>query len=185
MRKYLAVIPAVLFPYIIILELLCIFTGNFLMEAVFQHNLLLLLIIPVVFWGAAMAGMIVQIRKTQRQGQSGQDLAKMNLVVKAIQIPAYGALFICGVLFLLTVFTFAFSFVLVIFDGMAICLTGILGGAAAWRCRREGILSRKQAAFCGCLQFIFCLDIFAALWMYRRAKKQRSNVQNAGRQPAY
>ncbi len=43
--------------------------------------------------------------------------------------------------------------------------------AAVVRCRVEGRLTAKAAVVNGILQFVFCADVFSAIWVYRNTKE--------------
>lgn len=40
------------------------------------------------------------------------------------------------------------------------------------RCRAEGRLTTKAAVLNGILQFIFCADVFSAVWVYQKSKEK-------------
>ncbi len=107
-----------------------------------------------------------------RQGSlSARRLALGSMAVKLVQIPAYAAWFILGVAFFLFA-GFALAFIV---DAMAILLSGLVGLAAVLRCRAEGKLERKAAVIHGILQFIFCADVFSAVWVYIKSRKEKES----------
>ena len=68
-------------------------------------------------------------------------LAKTAVTVKLCQIPAYILIFLLGVAFFFSIFTFAFSLALAVLDGLALLLSGLLTVAAVIRADRQGIYS--------------------------------------------
>lgn len=103
---------------------------------------------------------------------SARQLALGSMAVKLAQIPAYVIWFIVGAAF----FLFA-GFVLAFFvDALAILLSGLAGLTAVLRCRKEEKLTRKAAVVHGILQFIFCADVFSAVWVYIKSRKEKESV---------
>ncbi len=92
--------------------------------------------------------------------------SKAVMLVKLLHIPAYIAIFILGVLFAITIFTFAISLVFVVLDLLLIATTGFMATTAAWRAYKEGKLSLKKAIFLSIFQYIYCIDVFASMYMY-------------------
>lgn len=118
-----------------------------------------------LFWwvGLGAAAVLFFLRKRW----SAQELAQASMWIKLIQIPAYIFWFIVGA----ALFLFMGPLLAFVIDVMAILLTGILGLVAVLQCRREGILTRGQAVLYGILQFFFCVDIVAAIILYRKTKE--------------
>lgn len=102
---------------------------------------------------------------------SVRQLALGSMAVKLLQIPAYVAWFIVGAAFFLFA-GFALAFVV---DVLAILLSGLVGLAAVRRCKAEGKLERKAAVIHGILQFIFCADVFSAVWVYIKSRKEKES----------
>ena len=102
---------------------------------------------------------------------SARQLALGSMAVKLVQIPAYAAWFILGAAFFLFA-GFALAFIV---DAMAILLSGLVGLAAVLRCRVEGKLERKAAVIHGILQFVFCADVFSAVWVYIKSRKEKES----------
>ena len=95
----------------------------------------------------------------------------MNMVIKLVHIPAYVLIFVLGLAFMVTIFTFAITIILVIFDMMTIFMTGLIGLSGVIRACCEKKISIKSAIIHGILQFVFCLDVFSAVIAYRKVKK--------------
>lgn len=94
------------------------------------------------------------------------------MVVKLIQIPAYLAIFVLGVLFFISIFTYVFSIFFILYDAAAILLTGLIGVAAVIRAHAEGRATDAFAVINGILQFIFCVDVVSSIVVYVRARKK-------------
>ncbi len=103
---------------------------------------------------------------------SGRQLALGGMAVKLAQIPAYVAWFVVGAAFFLFA-GFALAFVV---DALTILLSGLVGLAAVRRCRAEGKLGREAAIGLGILQFVFCADVFSAVWVYIKSRKEKERL---------
>ena len=99
------------------------------------------------------------------------ELAKINMTIKLIQIPAYLFLFIIGIACMFTIFTFAISFILLALDCASIFLSGLIGVSAVKQNYTDSILSIKQAIFYSILQFIFVLMLFVPLYYLKNQKQ--------------
>ncbi len=99
--KYYLLIPAGVFPYALIVALLCIF------YQIVTPLLLLCMLFLLFIVSFICNAVFVSLSMVQKWDARGIALA--NMVVKLIQIPAYLAIFVLGVFFFISVFTFAFS----------------------------------------------------------------------------
>ena len=166
MRRYILLLPAILFPYLVVLALVCVFKGYF-MKTVFHNNAFDLIFVLLVLYFAALICTGVVFVASLVKKWNAQELLRINMAIKLIHIPAYLLIFIVGLACMLTIFTFPISFVLLLLDGMTITLSGLIGLAGMIRCVGENKLSKKAAATHGILQFIFCADIFSSIIVYR------------------
>jgi len=170
---FLLLLP-LLFPYIILFSLICIFT-NTLMEKIFHNNGLYLILLLIITYVIALFSSIIFCIKSILIRINSQELLHINMIIKLIQIPAYILIFIFSLLCFLTIFTMGISIVLMIFDCMAILLTGIIGLAGITRCLIENKLPKKTVVIYGILQFVFCIDIIASIKIYNKIKKANNN----------
>ena len=102
----------------------------------------------------------------------GSKTAFFNMLIKLVQIPAYLAIFVLGVLFFLTIFTYAFSVFFVLFDCITIFLTGLVGLTANLRLYKERKCSGSFAALNSVCQFVFCIDVISAVIVYICSRKE-------------
>lgn len=168
MRKaILILLPVILFPYFAILAMLFSFNFfdsaviDFLVEHVFFDNGFLILFVLFLLWLIGMVCAVLFSFHFTREWQP-VELAKVSLLIKLIQIPAYIVIFLLGLCFMVTIFTFAFSFLMVLFAVMSILLSGLIGACAVKKSYSAGILPQGKALLLGVLQFIFCLDVVSA-----------------------
>ena len=121
-----------------------------------------------IFWPAGLAAAALLLT---RKDWSAQRLARAGMLVKLAQIPAYVLWFMIGAaMFLFMGFLLAF-----LIDAMTIALSGLVSLPAVLRCRKEGVLTRKQAVKYGILQFVFCIDIFSAVRLFHQSRKQKES----------
>ena len=159
-----------LFPFIILFALICIFINTTFIEIVFQNNGLYLILSIIIIYIIALFSSIIFCIINVFKKINSQELLHINMIIKLIQIPAYILIFIFGLLCLLTIFTIGISIVLMIFDGMAIFLTGVIGLAGIIRGLIENKITKKTAVIYAILQFIFCIDIIASIKIYKKIK---------------
>lgn len=172
MKKYAPLILVMVYPYIVVFALYCIFSG-FLMESFFQNNVYLLLLYMFVFWLFALVCAISFLLFSHIRKWDAYEVSRINMIVKLAQIPAYLLIFLVGLMCLLTIFTFAISFILMALDGMTIILSGLIGLAAVVRNRSNDTLSQKTSLIHGILQFVFCADVVSSIIIFKNAKKIR------------
>lgn len=118
-----------------------------------------------LYWLIGLAGALLLF--LTRRGWDARKMALSGMVVKLVQIPAYITWFVLGI----AMFLFMGPLLSFLMDTMTIILSGLVGLAAVLRCKREGILTGKQALLHGVLQFIFCADVVSAIILYRKTKE--------------
>lgn len=168
-------VPAILFPYAVLAFLGILFFSSRmsldLMEVLFQNNiwyyLLAFLGYLLLAFGLCLGGFGLALGKKW----DAASLAKTAWIVKLIQIPAYLAIFVLGVIFLTSIFLFAFTLVLMLLDYASILMSGMLCSAAVINGSRSGKIRLKSNIWIIVLQFIFCADVIAAGICHRRLKK--------------
>ena len=122
----------------------------------------------LIFWVLGLIGAGCTLWLAFRGRWEGRKLAFCSMVIKLVQIPNYVALFLLGGL---TIAFAAVAAMVWLVDVMTIFLSGLLGLGAVLRCRAEGRLTNKAAIVNGILQFVFCADVFSAIWVYRNTKE--------------
>ncbi len=91
------------------------------------------------------------------------------MIIKLFQVPAYLFIFVVGLACMVTIFSMGISFFLIAFDGISIFLSGLVGISAVKCNYTNGILSKKELLFYGVLQFIFCVDVICAIFLWKKA----------------
>jgi hypothetical protein len=169
MRKYFRFLLIAIFPYLIVLSLLCIFTG-FIMDTVFRNNVIFLLLTLLIFYVITLLSSVTLFIISLVKKKKALEVLRINMIIKMIHIPAYLFIFIVGLICSITIFTFGITIVLIMLDLGAIVLSGLLGLAGVIRGLSENKISLKAAVIHGILQFVFCADIISSVVLFRKAK---------------
>lgn len=167
MKKVLyaaALLSVAAFPYLYIAELYSAYVIGGAARAPIDPALLV--------WLFRLAGLAAALALFfTRSRWKGRELALAGMLIKLVQIPAYVLWFAVGMMFFLFMGPVLAFFV----DMQTILLSGLVGLAAVLRCKAEGKLERKAVVIHGILQFIFCADVFSAVWVYRKSRKEKEN----------
>jgi len=142
------------------------------MEILFYNNSLFILLYLIIIYIAALICTTIFFIRNILLHRDFIEILKINMIVKIIQIPAYIVLFLLGMLFLITIFTMGISVVLLVFNGMAIFLTGLIGLSGIIRCFFEKKLSLKNTVMYAIFQFIFVIDVIFCIIIYRKMRGQ-------------
>ncbi len=174
MIKKFTIMLIAIFPYLIVLALIFIFTGQF-METVFHNNAFTLLLILIVMYVVSLVCAIVIFIASISKKSNVLEVLHMNMIIKLIHIPAYLLIFVIGLICMLTIFTIGLSIVLMVLDGMTIVLSGLIGLGGVIRSLRDKKISITAAVIHGILQFVFCADIISSIVIFRTVKAIESN----------
>lgn len=179
MYKYLLSIPLILFPYLLLFLLYCLITG-FLMEELFVNNGFLLIAVLVVGGFISFVCTVALCLSAVVKNQDSLAMARLNMVVKLVHVPAYIAIFVLSLIFSITVFGIGFVIVFALSDAFSILMSGLIGGVAATLARRQQAGLPDWIAY-AVLQFIYCVDVVSCVVMYCKIKKfklhQKTSLQ--------
>ena len=130
-----------------------------------------------LFWLLGLAGALVVFWQAVRGKWEGRSLALANMIVKLLHIGHYVTMFLFAmsgalILFLLPML----AAIALVTDVMTIALSGIVGLAGVVRCRMEGRLTTTAAIVNGILQFVFCADVFSAVWVFCNSRKKEESL---------
>lgn len=140
------------------------------MEHLFHNNFFQGLLYLCIFGLIALISAVcLCISNLVRKGDA-LELARTNMIIKLVQIPAYFLIFVIGFICMITIFTIGISLVLMLLDCASILFSGLVGVSAVKRCHGDNILSTNETVLHGILQFLFCADIVSAIIVYRKAK---------------
>ena len=169
MKKMLACIPVILFPYTIPVLTVLLIRG-FLTDPDYQNFSLFILLFTLVLWISAILCSLAVSIISRIKKFSGLEMAKLNMLVKIIQVPAYMLIFIFGMFSFITIFTMGFSVVYLFLDMISIILTGFIGASAVCLNYRQGVINKAEVILYTILQFVFCLDVIIAVLVYMKSK---------------
>ena len=176
MKKYLLHIPLMLLPYTVVIPQWWMMTTEsgkaFLSEQLDMNQFAVYVLFALVWVISALFSIVCCIWATAAR-RPARELTLFALVVKAVHIPAYIAIFIFGAiggLFpLFGLFVMAGAFLL---DVFIISLSGMLNAFSALALRRERRVSRTEAVLLSVCGWIFVVDVLFAVIMHIKARRQ-------------
>lgn len=155
MKKYIKLIPLMLFPYAYLIWL-------FLLTKFVPSDINSLM--PVIYMTLTLVLTLISTIMVAKNQNSAVSAAKQNLIVKAVQIPAYIFHFILGLTGLVaSVWGIGFIMIAVIIDLMTIILTGIFAVGCNIKIYRQGVISKGTAVVTGIFSFVYCTDLIIAV----------------------
>lgn len=164
--KKILLIPTILFPYLILFCMFCIFSG-FLMEELFQGFAPVMLFYLAVWFIVALICNAIYIAISAVKKCDTTELLKTNMIVKIAQIPAYIAIFVLGVLCIMTIFTIGFTLFFIIFDLVSVFLSGTIGFGAVMTAKEKP----PQFILLALSQFVLCIDLPLSIVTFLLSKK--------------
>lgn len=176
MKKYLKILPLILYPYayvifLFLLGLLSSLVGE--LPAFYAIWIALTVLYSIWVFAITLRRVIDGFRQ-----YTPTEAAKMNLAVKCWHIPAYITHFWVGVLGVgsTIISASAFGVGLIVFavviDLVTIFLSGLHAAGCVWRLKKEGVLSSETALLAGLGSFLYCVDVIAAIALVRLCKKK-------------
>lgn len=169
MKKYIPLVLVALYPYFIVATLAGVLSNLFPDSL---SIILILLISSIVGLIASVGTAIVCLIRRW----DAKVILRANMIIKLAQIPAYVAIYMVGMAFMITIFTAAISILLVIFDLFVIFLSGLVGLAGIISALRDKRITKTQAIIHGLLQFVFCIDVVSAIIVYRSVKAKSNHI---------
>lgn len=179
MRKYLQLLPVMLFPYLFVFVLYVVLISMSVVAAesvnIFRKILLVLAELAVI--AVPIASAVLGAVYAVRSDISAYTAAKLNLIVKAVHIPAYIVNFLLGSAGLvMSVWGIGVIGYAIIADVLTIALTGIHSVGCMAKIRKEGVLSTGYAVLAAIGSFIFCADVIIAIVLFGRSRKTQYSV---------
>ncbi len=166
MPKNINYLIIAMFPYYILLVFFCLLRGYFV-----DQGLWLLASIGVLYCIALICAVTVFMASFNSKND-GKALLYVNMIIKLIHIPAFMMLFLLGLISTITIFTIGLSVIIFTLDVLIIILSGFVGTGAILKCLKEKRFTKKEAIRYIMSQFIFCLDVFSAITIYRNEQKE-------------
>ena len=185
MDKRLAVlaIPIALVPYLALFALATILLSTevpffrTIMESLFQNNAITILIALFVYcMVVALIGICFFVNTNKNW--DALAVAKTAMIIKLAQVPAYILIFFLSVMFVITIFTIPFSVGLFVIDCLTLFMTGLLVISSVVISVQNNTLTFKEVFWIVLFQFVFCADVFASVFLYRKLKTIRNQNQS-------
>lgn len=106
------------------------------------------------------------------------SLARMNMIIKLVHIPAYLLHFAIGIMgLLLGIFGFGFIFWAILIDLLTIGLSGMVGISACVSARKEGLISKSAAVLYAFMSFTYCVDFIFAIVLFVKSRKSKVAIE--------
>ncbi|MCQ2484477.1 MAG: hypothetical protein MJ168_03975 [Clostridia bacterium] len=176
MKKYLKIFPLVLHPYlnyIWVAAWLLLMNTDISSDITATAMLVLFFGSLTIFYIYITAIGIASIIKAAKGKQSACDSAKMNLLIKGCQIPAYIINFVVGILSPLAGhFGIIAGVFIVVADIIAISMSGLFSVSCAVAFRKEKLQSKALSLITGILSFVFCIDVAVAIYYFVKTSKK-------------
>ena len=182
-KRIWLLLPTILLPYVTLLLAAIVFLSTnmpvfeFIMDRVFQENGLYILAILLILCLVAVVSSIAYFVLSIRKKWNPVSLAKFAMLIKWMQVPAYVAIFVLGLIFAITLFTIPIAIIFVLVDCLTLLLTGLLTISAAVVAVRQGVFRTKDVFWIVILQFIFCADVLAATVFYTKLRNKCSMIE--------
>ena len=177
-KNFWMVIPTLLLPYLALFTLATVFLSTkvaffkYIMDSVFDSNVLFLIAAFILCCIVATVLDIICVSFSISKKWSALSFAKVVMIIKLIQIPAYILIFILGVLLAITIFTIPFSIALFLSDCLSLALTGALAVSAMINSIRQGAFQLRDVFAMIIMQFVFCADVVVFIIFYIRLKNK-------------
>ena len=174
MKKYLKLLPLILYPYmylilfIIFLIINNISGGNAGIENGFFIGIILLIVYNIYVLCISVYNAVI----TAKNDCKASEAAKINLIIKGSQIPAYIFNFMVGILgILMSVWGIGLIIMVIVLDVLTIILTGISSIGCAIKMNKERIFSTSGSILMAIGSFVFCIDIIIAIVYMLKSRK--------------
>ncbi len=189
MKKYVKMIPLMLYPYAYMIYMFFVmgiedkiiekmwelpFDATYLVD--FME--LFLVGVAIVYNLYVIISTIYYSVKAIKEERDAYEMAKINMLIKGVQIPAYIINFLLGLsgMAILVVGGIGIIIMMIIVDLITITLSGIHSIGCSIRMKKEGILSDSAFVLMTVGSFIYCVDVLIAILYVKRAKKGRAVV---------
>ena len=163
MKRFL-LIPALIYPYLIALSVLGLYSGHVPGDSIF-----LPLLILAVLWlvGLPMAAAYSLIGITMKANPISD--ARDVMILRLVQIPAYLFILVVGLMSMITIFTVGITITLIALCVTSRILSGVAGISAAVGAVRR--VDTPIAVTCGVLGFLWLADVISAVILHTKLCK--------------
>ena len=171
MKRFL-LIPALIYPYLIALSVLGLYSGHVPGDSIF-----LPLLILAVLWlvGLPMAAAYSLIGITMKANPISD--ARDVMILRLVQIPAYLFILVVGLMSMITIFTVGITITLIAFCVTSRILSGVAGISAAIGAVRR--VDTTIAVTCGVLGFLWLADVISAVILHTKLCKIQDRLSSS------
>ena len=176
MIKRLIILDSV-FAYLIAVLLCLIFSQNaaWLFENIFDNNvyvpLAFILVYEFVVFVLTLIYTVKILKGNDYYSESEAiDLAKLQMIMRLVQIPAYAVIFFVGVIGTMLIFMILLSMALYILDVISIAVTGLSSVPVYYILEDAGLISKKRRIIYTICGFLFGMDVIVACLCYIQSK---------------
>lgn len=170
LKKMYACIPIILLPYTTVALIFLVISGFFI-DPEKQSLALFVLLFVLGIYILALICVVFYCIASHRKKISALEMAKLSMLIKIIQIPAFLLIFIFGIFSFITIFTMIYSVIFLILDVVSIVLTGIVGASAVRLNYNQGAINKREVVIYTLMQFVFCLDVIIAILVFTISRK--------------
>ena len=176
-KRFFLMIPALALPYVVLLTLVFIYTSgssplsSFIMENIFLGFAPLVLIPLSLYIFIAIVFSIVFILLACLRNWDALSIAKTAMIVKLVQIPAYIIIFVLSMALILSIWLSGLSIVLLALNCITLFMTGLFTISGVICGAKQGYFKVSELWWVILLQFVFCLDVLAAVIFYVKFKR--------------
>ena len=174
MKRYLKVLPVILYPYAYMIWFAFLCVGSEALEKVMESEKIgaAAIIIGILYQFVVLADVIYTAVTTAVNQYTAFDVAKLNLVIKAWQIPAYLLHFVLGVAgSLMSVWGIGIVLFAIVIDLITILLTGSCAIGCVIKMKKQNVLTTPLAVLAAIGSFVYCVDVVVAIVLVCVAKK--------------
>lgn len=170
MKKYIKMLPVILYPYMYVIFLIGLFLTSKISEDIAEKGIDNLNVIALIYNVYCFVIVIINAVCMVKGSMTTTEVARMNLIIKCVQIPAYITHFILGLVgFFLGIWGIGLLLWAIFIDVATICFTGINSIGCSIRMYKDKVFSRCKSIFMGIGCFLFCIDIAIAIIYYIKA----------------
>lgn len=174
MKKYLKMIPIMFYPYAYIIPLFIMIVSNDsnyfeqILFGIFVYGIVLhILVIFVAIYNSVVSAC---------GKYSVVEAAKINMITKCVQIPAYIFHFCLGLLgLIMSVWGIGIILFVVVVDLITIFFTGVSAIGLSVLMSKTKTIDTVFAVLGGIASFMYCIDIVVAITYYLIAKIKTKN----------
>lgn len=171
MKNYIRLLPLMIFPYAYIILLLIM---NSIPDFASSVKSELLLGVVIIYLLLTFVSTIFGAVYAAKSRISPQTAAKLNLTVKAVQIPAYIFHFLLGLAgTVMSVWGIGIIIFAAAIDIFTIILTGIHAAGCVVKICKGGVLGKAAAVLMGIGSFIYCIDLVIAIVLFVLSRKYK------------